>query len=44
MKLDGVKLSHTDIWPLGETVWNNVFKNKFCHTCRISKSKISMNS
>ena len=26
MKLDLVKLSHTDIWPLKETVKNHVFK------------------
>ena len=25
MNLDLVKLSHTDIWPLEETVWNHVF-------------------
>ena len=42
MKL--VKLSHTDIWPLGEMVSNRVFKNKSCHTCWISKSKLSMDS
>ena len=44
MKLDLVRLSHTDIWPFGIEPFFFFFFNISCHTCRISKSKVSMDS